>query len=95
MDPNVPALAEKARQGDVDAFAELVEHFGRRIFALCFSLIGDFHAAEDAAQETFLRAFKGIAKLKDPEKIGNWLAGIAYRTSRTQLRKEKRKGGRI
>ncbi|MHC5080898.1 MAG: RNA polymerase sigma factor [Planctomycetota bacterium] len=86
------ALADKARKGDKDAFADLVEMYHQRIYALSCSLVGDHHAAEDAAQETFLRAFKGIGNLKDPAKFGKWLVGITYKVSQTHLRKEKKKG---
>lgn len=86
------ALAEKAKSGDREAFEELVDLYHQRIFALSCSLIGDYHAAQDAAQETFLRAFKGIETLREPSKIGKWLAGIAYKVSKTHIRNEARKG---
>ncbi|MHC4777863.1 MAG: RNA polymerase sigma factor [Planctomycetota bacterium] len=84
------ALAEKAKKGDHGAFADLVEMHHQRIYALCCSLVGDHHAAQDTAQETFLRAMKGIGGLKDPAKFGKWLVGIAYKVSLSHHRKEKR-----
>jgi RNA polymerase sigma-70 factor (ECF subfamily) len=90
MEGEEGALAEKAMKGDRDAFTELVRMYERRVFALSCSLVGDFHTAQDAAQETFLRAFQGIGTLRDPEKFGKWLAGIAYRVSRGFLREGKK-----
>ncbi|MCU0723219.1 MAG: sigma-70 family RNA polymerase sigma factor [Planctomycetes bacterium] len=84
------ALAEKAIGGSRDAFVKLVRMFERRVFALSFSLVGDYHAAQDAAQETFLRAYKAIATLREPEKFGKWVAGIAYKVSREFLRAERK-----
>ena len=83
-------LAEKAKKGDHGAFADLVEMYHRRIFALSCTLIGDYHAAQDAAQETFLRAFKGLASLRDPAKFGKWLVGIAYKVGLNHHRKAKK-----
>ncbi|MHC4600720.1 MAG: RNA polymerase sigma factor [Planctomycetota bacterium] len=83
-------LADKAKKGDHGAFADLVEMYHRRIFALSCSLVGDFHAAQDATQETFLRAFKGLGSLRDPAKFGKWLIGIAYKVSLNHHRKAKK-----
>ena len=82
------SLVEDAIKGDRDAFVSLVKTHQQRIFALSCSLVGDYHLAQDAAQETFLRAFKAVKTLKDPEKFGSWLAGIAYRVSKEFRRGE-------
>lgn len=82
-------LVEKALQGDREAFAELVRKYQRRIVALSHHILGDFQLGEDAAQETFLRAFKGLKNLKKPESFRSWLSGIAYKVSLTWLRQEK------
>jgi len=82
-------LVDKALQGDRDAFAALVDRHHRRIVALTHHIIGDFQLGEDAAQETFLRAFKGLKSIKDPAKFRSWITGIAYKVSLTWLRQEK------
>jgi RNA polymerase sigma-70 factor, ECF subfamily len=85
------ALAEQAMKGDREAFTSLVRMYERRVFALSCSLVGDYHTAQDAAQETFLRAFKGIQTLREPEKFGKWIVGIAYKVSKNFQRGEKKK----
>ncbi len=91
MPGNEGSLAKKAMDGDRQAFSKLVEKFHKRIFILSCSLVGDYHAAEDAAQETFLRAYKGLKSLKNPEKFDKWLVGIAYNVSKGHLREEKKR----
>jgi RNA polymerase sigma-70 factor (ECF subfamily) len=81
-------LVEKSLNGDREAFAELVRKYQRRIIALSHHIIGDFQMGEDAAQETFLRAFKSLKTLKDPAKFRSWLSGIAYKVCINWLRQE-------
>ena len=56
---------ERAREGDPVAFDTLVRRFRHMAVAYAYSLLGDFHLAEDAAQEAFVRAFRDIASLRD------------------------------
>ena len=48
---------EQAKEGDVDGFAVLVERFQDMAVGYSYSILGDFHLAEDAAQEAFLEAY--------------------------------------
>jgi RNA polymerase sigma-70 factor, ECF subfamily len=50
-----------ARAGDENAFADLVEAYQSPIYNLCYRMLGDAGEAEDAAQETFLRAYSQLA----------------------------------
>ena len=56
-DADIIILAQK---GDEQAFAKLVESHQVAVYNLCFRMLGDPYEAEDAAQETFLRAYKGL-----------------------------------
>ncbi len=47
----------KALDGDDSAFGQLVEQYQRPVFSLCYRMLGNSNAAEDAAQESFLRAY--------------------------------------
>src|SRR6266404_9423120 len=53
-------LISRLRARELDAFEELVAHFERSVYALCFRLLGDAEEARDAAQETFLKVYRGL-----------------------------------
>jgi RNA polymerase sigma-70 factor (ECF subfamily) len=76
-DPDTP-LAARARDGDRTAFEELVRRTGRLVFARLYLETGDRHRAEDLTQETFLRAYRAVAKLKDPGGFRPWLLAVAH-----------------
>jgi RNA polymerase sigma-70 factor (ECF subfamily) len=66
-----------AQEGDAQAFAELVEHYEKPVFNLCYRMLGDPYLAEDAAQESFLRAYKAIRRYDPNRKFSTWLLSIA------------------
>src|SRR5436190_21260069 len=55
---------EAARRGDLDAFNWLVLRYQTRVYNLCYRMLSDPDAAADAAQETFLSAYKAIGRFK-------------------------------
>jgi RNA polymerase sigma-70 factor (ECF subfamily) len=79
----------RARLGDDEAFARLVEAYQIPVYNLCYRLLGDRYDAEDAAQEVFLRAYKNLGRY-DPERpFVNWLLKIASNHSIDQLRRRR------
>ena len=68
--------------GDRSAFAELYDRRARVVRAVCFDTTRDFHAAADLTQEVFLRAFRNLGSLRDPERFAAWLTGIARQVCR-------------
>jgi RNA polymerase sigma-70 factor (ECF subfamily) len=85
------ALVEALRSGDPNAPRLLIERFQGVVFALCYRMTGHRHDAEDLAQETFLRALRGITGFDAVRPIRPWLLGIAANRCRTALsRKSKR-----
>lgn len=56
---------QRILDGDDAAFACLVKKYQKRVHALAWRKIGDFHIAEDITQETFLQVYRNLAKLKD------------------------------
>ncbi|MBS1119082.1 MAG: hypothetical protein H6Q90_1310 [Deltaproteobacteria bacterium] len=83
-DATLVAAARDA--SDVLAFAELVRRYQNVVFAVALSVVGDRALAEDAAQETFLRAWAGLDRLRDPTRVAPWLCGIARNVARTLVR---------
>ncbi len=68
--------------GDRSAFAELYDRRARLIRAICYDVTGDLHAAADLTQEVFLRAYQRLGSLRDPQKFGAWLVGMARQVCR-------------
>lgn len=78
-----------AQEGDETAFASLVEAYQMPVFNLCYRLLGDRPEAEDAAQETFLRAHRSIRKYDVKRRFINWLLAIASNHCIDRLRKRR------
>ena len=70
-------LFEAAREGDQDAYRGLVERHGAELHAHCYRMLGSLHYAEDALQETLLRAWRGLPGLSRQRSLRNWLYRIA------------------
>ena len=72
-------LIRRILSGDDEAFSILVQKYQKSVHALVWRKIGDFHIAEEITQDTFLRAYKSLATLKDPNLFAGWLYVIANR----------------
>ena len=71
------AWIEQALRGDQAAFTNLVRAYERPVYNLTYRLLNDSVEAEDAAQETFLRAYNKLATYQPERKFVNWLLSIA------------------
>ncbi len=77
MAANDADAVARARAGDREAFRELVERHSQRLFRLAYRLTGQEEDAEDVVQETFLRAYRGLAKFEGRSEFLTWLYRIA------------------
>lgn len=85
------ALVKRAGRGDRSAAAALVERHTDKIYACCFRILGGRPAAEDAAQETFLRLWKHAATWRPKgARFETWLYRVAMNICFDYLRKTKR-----
>ncbi|HUW18587.1 MAG TPA: sigma-70 family RNA polymerase sigma factor [Sedimentisphaerales bacterium] len=81
---------ELLRSGDHTAFAEFVDKYKSQVFLCCRTLGLAEDQAEDVASDTFLAAYKMIAKYRGQADLGTWLWTIAYRQGINYLRKNGR-----
>jgi RNA polymerase sigma-70 factor (ECF subfamily) len=87
---NEAALVERARGGDVDAWARLYQDQFDRIFRYIAYLTGDTTAAEDFVQETFARAYVSLPSFEGRAPLTGWLRGIAINIVRRHWRSRSR-----
>ena len=83
-------LIERSKRGDVDSFNRLVERYQREVYNLSLRMLGCTQAAEDATQDAFISAFKGIGKFRGGS-FRAWLFRIAANACRDQLRLLRRR----
>lgn len=84
---NCSDLVASVRMGDLHAFGMLYDRYGRLVRAICYDRLNNQADAEDLAQEVFLRAFRKISQLRQPERFGYWLVEIARSMAKDWLRK--------
>ena len=80
---------EQARQGDHSAFASIVQAYQKPVYNLCYRMLGNQVEAEDAAQETFLRAYNNLHRYDSGRRFLNWILSIASNHSIDRLRRRR------
>lgn len=84
------AILERARRGDLDAFNRLVLAHQDSVYGVCLRMLGSPAAAEDAAQEAFISAWRGIGRMRG-ERFKPWLMRIAANACNDELRRRGRR----
>ncbi len=79
----------QAQQGSDEAFTHLVELYQTPVFNLCYRMLGEPEEAEDAAQETFLRAYQHLHRYDRQRSFATWLLSIAAHYCIDRLRRRK------
>jgi len=69
----------KARRGDVEAFGAVVRRFQDMAVGYAYSILGDFHLAEDAAQDAFVQAYLDLSTLRESRAFPSWLRRIVFK----------------
>ena len=82
-------LIRSILSGDDKAFSTLVEKYQKRVHALAWRKIGDFHYAQEITQDTFLQVYKKLPTLKNPNQFAGWLYVIANRLCINWMRKKR------
>lgn len=82
-------ILRRAQNGDPQAFAQIVQSYQRPVYNLCYRMLGNAEEAEDAAQETFIRAYTNLGKFNIERKFINWVLTIASNHCVDRLRKRR------
>ncbi|WP_191967977.1 RNA polymerase sigma factor [Rhizosphaericola mali] len=78
----------KAKQGDKTSFARLYKQYSVAMFNICIRMVGEYNTAQDLLQEIFIKVFKNLHSLQQPERFGGWVKQIAVRECISHTRKK-------
>ncbi|MBI2816738.1 MAG: sigma-70 family RNA polymerase sigma factor [Acidobacteria bacterium] len=81
-------LVKQARKGNVEAFNQLISRWEKRLYNYLLRLIRHREDSLDVCQEAFLKAYRSLSSLDDPEKFPQWLFRIARNLAFSHLRRE-------
>lgn len=81
-------IVERVLKGDTEAFNLLVRQWEKPIYNFIYRLINDREEAMDLCQDSFLKAYRELATLKDRDRFSAWLYRIAHNTCYSRLRKD-------
>lgn len=84
-------LAERAKQGDQDAFEQLVRDNQNKVWSLALRFAGDRETAADLAQETFLKAWQGLSSFQGESSFSTWIYRLTANVCVDYLRKKARR----
>ena len=89
MDANEREQYRAAIHGDRDAFEMIIRTHSRALFAIAYGILQNREEAEDAVQDSLVKAWKSRWRVRDPEKFPAWLAMIARHRARDVFRKRR------
>lgn len=85
-------LLDQLRQGVPESFEMLYHHFVGRVLGLARQLLRDPAAAEDAAQETFIRVYRSVHRFRGDARLSTWIHRITTNVCLTEIERRKRRG---
>ena len=89
MQPDEQLIAA-IRNGERGAYAELIRRYEASVRGVAVRILHNVHDGQDAAQETFIKAYAKLATLRKPERFGAWVTQIARRTALDLAKKKSR-----
>jgi RNA polymerase sigma factor (sigma-70 family) len=88
-------LVASAARGDQEAFEELAESWSRRLFAIAYRILGDWHGADDAVQDALVLAWRDLPGLREPDRFEAWMHRLLVRVCYRQARARRRDRARL
>ena len=82
-------LVARAREGDTAAFGRLVRRYQDAVYGLAYYQLGNFHDAQDVAQEAFIRAYLHLHQLQDASRFVGWLRSLTINLCRDWVRRRR------
>src|SRR5918992_3558462 len=89
---SLDGLMSAAREGDEGGFERLIAPHRGEIDALCYRMLGSLHDAEDASQETFLRAWRAVGRFEGRSSVRTWLHRIATNVCLDEIAQRPKRG---
>jgi len=84
-------LVQKSKNGDLEAFDQLVLRYESKVFNLAYRFMGNYADASDLAQETFIRLYQSLVSFRGDSSFSTWLFRVAANACRDELRKRQRR----
>jgi len=84
-------LVEKAKNGNRDAFQQIVKHYEPLVSKTVFGMLGNCAEAEDIGQETFITFYKNLKNFRGDSSVGTYITRIAINLSLNELKRRKRR----
>ena len=88
---HLPSALDRAREGDHDAFAELVSEHEAMVFSLAYHFFHDRDRAEEIAQDAFLQLYRNLGSLESPQHVLFWLRQVTTRRCIDLMRRSRMK----
>lgn len=82
-------MIEKVLGGQTETFHELIRPYERSVYMMTLSLLRNEAEAEDAAQETFIKAYRALGRFRAEARFSTWLISIALNEARARLRRKQ------
>jgi len=83
-------LIRLAKNGDIEAFEELIEIYQPKVYNLAYKMFGSVEDASDFAQEALIKVYKNINTFKEESQFSTWIYRVAYNLYVDELRKRKK-----
>ncbi|MFZ5645449.1 MAG: RNA polymerase sigma factor [Bacillota bacterium] len=90
MHPDDEHLVKRSREGDADAFDELVKKYQSKVFTVAYRFMGNHADANDLAQDAFIRAYQALSSFRGDSSFATWLYRITSNVCRDEIRKQNR-----
>lgn len=82
-------LVKKVKDGDIDAFEDIVKKYEKKIFSLIYNMLRNENEIEDIAQEVFIKVYKNLDKFHGDSSLYTWIYKIATNLCLDQIKKRK------